>query len=284
MFLVAKAGSFLVVMGFVAGPRIASSIHVRNATGLLDPGHDAGSLVALQPQSRIAILLRGAAFRPGGGRGGVSGAGSCNESHISDQLQVTQSLMDMVVLPLERASHTVDMYLVESTNCSSLLGLIAGVLGEARVRFQGSFRSSSQRDGVRGALESFYRHTPQSYAAEPGQYDVVIVSRFDLVFKTYINEWPNVNFRAFNFFSRCALGGWKHRHCVNDILWVMPGTYVPKFKSLIGHDGCYRRDSDAGHWCYNKVAKSFGVENVGFITDWTPVWRVREPNRWADLF
>jgi hypothetical protein len=287
MLLLARRSSLIVVMSIAACPDTASAIKTRHAADLLDP--ESGNLAALPPRSRVALVFRGQAFRAGRTYGRP-----CVDSHVPDQLRMTESVMDKIVLPLERASHTVDLYLVETSGCSSLLGHIDELLGEQRVRLKESFESRNQADGMHRALEAF-----NSQAGRPDLYRVIIVTRFDVMFKAPIYEWPTVDFDAFNFFSRCESRFRRHcgggvtpcsrpENCVHDVMHIMPGGYFPAFRTLVGSGDCFNervgKRHMSGHGCYNQTVEAFGVEHVGFVTDWVPRFRVRDTNEILRMF
>jgi len=276
MLLFAKISNVFVAMFFAACPHTAFTIQSVNATTMLYP--KPGSFAALPNGSKIAILLRGQAFRSGGPvRTSRSDHTACAESHMSDQLRITQSALDNIVLPLELHSHTVDVYLVESGNCP-LLHHVAGLFG-ARVRVKDTFKGKRQVNGVLKALELFRGR------AEPESYKVVFMLRFDLLFKTSIYNWPDVNIDAFNFFSRCEASPQttfieqNFKYCVNDILYVMPGGYVPAFNKMINNDCWFGH----GHFCYKHVVELFGEEHVGFITTEIPA-KTRGPFPELEVF
>jgi len=259
MFLVAKTINVFVAMMFVGCFHTAFTIQSLHATNMLDP--KPGSFVALPNCSKIAILFRGQAFRSGG----RVNATACTESRVPDQLRITQSALDNIVLPLELHSHTVDIYLVESGNCP-LLHYVAGLFG-TRVRVKNRFHGIVQVQGVLKVLEEFRWH------AKPDSYNVVLMLRFDLIFKTSIYSWPDVNIDAFNFFSPCEVSpstkAWWDAGdgCANDILYVMPGGYVPAFNKMINNVCWFGH----GHLCYKHVVAAFGKEHVGFVTNEIPV-------------
>jgi len=264
-----------IIVHFVACIHTASTIKAGQVSIGLNP--EVGALAALPDHSHIAILFRGQAFRKGGRRGR-----GCSEDHVADQLRITQSTVDKIVLPLERASHIVDVYLAESSGCP-LLGRIGDVFGKSRVRMQRSFTYKNQGLSMRRALKEFSSRVP-----DPAVYRVIMVTRFDIFFKSFIYEWPTVKFNAFNFFSHCedspvSCGGKisciHPEFCVHDIIHVMPGTYFPEFSDMVGSDVCFTHGSSwGGHGCYNQTVRAFGVGNVGFVTDWMPKRQVRENN------
>jgi len=285
MFLFAKTSNVFVAVIVAACAHTAFTIQSLHATEVLYPkpphrrgshhrsiAPKPGSFAALPNGGKIAILFRGQAFRSGG----RVNATACEESRVSDQMRITQTALDNIVLPLELHSHTVDIYLVESGDCP-LLHHVADLFG-ARVRVKDRFQGKRQVKGVLKVLEEFRWH------AKPDSYKVVMMLRFDLLFKTSVYNWPDVNVDAFNFFSRCevspltkemeAQGG-----CVNDILYVMPGGYVPAFNKMI-NSVCW---FGHGHLCYKYVVEKFGKEHVGFVTNEIPVW-TRGPFRELEVY
>ena len=271
LVLNAKTSSGLVALSLVTCLNTACAIKKWHATQIDDPKAD--SFAALPHGSHIAILFRGQAFRQGG-----SHAAACQESRVSDQLGMTQSVLDKIVLPLEQASHTVDIYLVESSNCT-LLERIAGLLGGTRVRFQESFKGTKQKDGVLKALQDFRSNTLH----KPELYRVIIMMRFDLTFKSHIYEWPTVDFDAFNFFSRCEKG--LSFRCVSDVMYVLPGEYFAAFQSMIGRGDCWSGSRPAsGHHCFEQAVAAFGFKHVRYVTDWRPNKIMREPSPELEIF
>lgn len=254
--------------------------------GVLDPDtrHGYESFAALPHGSRVAVLFRGQVFRGSGMWGG-----SCNSEPeaVKKQLLMTKSAMDKIVLPFEAASHNVDIYLFESSNCS-MLERIVGMLGP-RLRFQSSFQGKSQSDSMTRTVKEFKLHDPEKYR-------VIVMLRFDATYKSYINEWPTVNYDKFNFYSHCQRTRDKTKYdpedprvCVNDVMQVMPGKYFDPWQRIVGkgdcfngHPGPYGRD--CGHFCYNQTAEVVGQENIGFVTDWVPEYKVREPSPELELF
>jgi hypothetical protein len=159
---------------------------------------------------------------------------------------------------------------VESTNCS-LVNHVARVLDDNatgplhRVRVVETFGLATQKLGIETVLDKFMSHAKQ-YSIE--SYRLVIVTRFDLIFYQSIFKWPTVNIDAFNFLSRCDFDH-SPSTCVNDILYVMPGRYVPQWREMIGKEPglCFTDEADGnGHRCGPQVFAAFGEENVGFIT------------------
>jgi len=256
----------------------------RSGSDMLDPGAHRGSksFASLPHGSRIAILFRGQVFRGSGMWGGA-----CNTSTeaVEKQLFMTKSALDKIVLPLEKASHTVDIYLFDSSNCS-MLERIVGLLGtkgdRPRVLFQQSFRGNSQSDSMNRTVKEFTLHDPEKYR-------VILMLRFDVTYKSYIYEWPTVNYGKFNFYSHCELHSEDPRVCVNDIVQVMPGKYFVPWQRIVGKDNCFNGHPgpygrDCGHFCYNQLVVAVGQENIGFVTGWMPEQKVREASPDLELF
>lgn len=230
---------------------------------------DGNTLVKLPPESRIAILVRGQAFR----QGPHLGAGCAHAGwHIHTQERIMHKLMKRIVNPLEQASHDVHIFVAESTNCS-LLKYVTRVLDDnatgplPRVRFAETFDGmATQKLGFQTVLDKFMSHA-KPYSIE--SYRLVIVTRFDLIIWKSIFTWPTVNIDAFNFLSLCGDLYHSPPACVNDILYVMPGRYVSQWREMIGKEPghCFTADAgDTGHSCGPQVYAAFGDENVRFIT------------------
>ncbi|CAK0887948.1 unnamed protein product [Prorocentrum cordatum] len=152
-----------------------------------------------------------------------------------------------------------------------------------------SFQGKSQSDSMTRTVKEFKLHDPEKYR-------VIVMLRFDATYKSYINEWPTVNYDKFNFYSHCQRTRDKTKYdpedprvCVNDVMQVMPGKYFDPWQRIVGkgdcfngHPGPYGRD--CGHFCYNQTAEVVGQENIGFVTDWVPEYKVREPSPELELF
>jgi len=229
------------------------------------------SFTTLPRGSRIAIVLRGQTFRDGG-RWGESC--STNTEAVEKQLLATKSVLDKVALAFDMASHTVDIYLFESSNCSMFEDIVD--LVGPRLRFRQSFRGKSQSESMNRTVNEFKLH-------DPAKYRVIIMLRLDVIVKSYVYQWPNVDYDKFNFYSHCPLKTDSQNpfKCVNDVMHVMPGKYFAAWQRMVGRGRCFNgkpgpNGRDCGHLCYGQAVKAFGQDNVGFVTDWAPESGIRE--------
>jgi hypothetical protein len=250
---------------------------------------------ALPHGSRIAFLFRGQIHREQVGWGGHGNRTACssNDKAAKEQYRMTKSALNKVVMPFEIASHTVDIYLFDSSDCSRKLNFIAEHFGRegerpgigpypgnrSRVVFQQSFLGSSQSESMARALHEFRKHGPENYRA-------IFLLRHDLIYKTSVYDWPTVNYDKFNFYSHCEKSkpGYDSedpRQCVVDTIAVLPGKYFAPWQRIVGTGDCFngkpgKFGRDCGHFCYNQTAEAIGEENIGFVTDWIPEYYIRE--------
>mmetsp|Transcript_36370 Transcript_36370/g.113315 ORF Transcript_36370/g.113315 Transcript_36370/m.113315 type:complete len:165 (-) Transcript_36370:62-556(-) len=151
---------------------------------------------------------------------------------------------------------------------------IAGLFGE-RAEVAESFNSACQTTGMAHALDMF-----NSRVRDPTIYKLILVARFDMVWKLPIGDWPTADFNAFNFLGRCEVRRPDPKLCVQDSVQAMPGAYWLRFsKQVFGISPCFIVGCPGclGHFCYNRAAAAFGEDNIAFITDEIPNHTVREP-------
>merc|ERR1719356_1687626 len=267
------------------------------ASGLTMP-----SRVVPQRQA-IALVLRGGAFRPE--FYGI-GAPSCKVEAKHRQLHGVTSLMEHIIKPLENRDNVVDIFVGDSEpDCplmADLIGALKGNLTDGRWRavFRDSAssispsRANPQALNVRHSLEFFKKQAGGIVSAHE-KYQLVIVTRLDLIWKSSIFDWPTLDFHGLNFFSRCEAGaimgeGFSetgiefsdNMPCVNDIIHVIPGSMFAAFDAEVSTKYCFAFGCNpedpmtcapvcmAGHCCYRQMAERFGKEQVHFITDWRP--------------
>eukprot|EP00747_Dinoflagellata_sp_TGD_P185537 gnl/TRDRNA2_/TRDRNA2_42111_c0_seq1.p1 gnl/TRDRNA2_/TRDRNA2_42111_c0~~gnl/TRDRNA2_/TRDRNA2_42111_c0_seq1.p1 ORF type:complete len:333 (+),score=12.84 gnl/TRDRNA2_/TRDRNA2_42111_c0_seq1:74-1072(+) len=265
-----------------AGP-VASAVHVQT----LVQGRPDVNSNSYPHSSRIAIVLRGQAFRSG--RRESPGCIDTPDS-IARQHNQTQSLLDNIILPLERSKNDVDLYIAESSQCPLTSKIVA--LLEGRVKRHTTTHSDNQAHGMRLALDFF------KLQRKDVKYDLIMVTRLDIQWKEPIDKWPSANFGTFNLFSHCPsgiiakmvhCGGQSctdpHR-CVNDILHIMPAKHFDAFDAIVGTPSCFNPKhylNTSGHFCYNSFAAAFGEQNISYVTPWIPVNSVREDSSIASL-
>ena len=240
-------------------------------------GHKAGNtagnkqLTAGLPQhGRVAVLLRGEAFRCGG----KSSYGCCEEAH-DPQVHATNSLFKRVVLPLQEYGNSVHVFMSEASGFPSARGdahcdmdhdLQAVFPPEVLRVFKPSPRRSGQAAAFRYAMDLFKAH------ADPASYDLIIIVRHDLFWNAQIHQLPApADLSKVSFFSRCSGSDGDLPHCVMDMLVTMPGSKFAAFDGVASTGCCYASGyrHGAGHGCYNQTVFALEAE-IGVLTDWRP--------------
>lgn len=257
------------------------------ASGLTMP-----SRVVPQRQA-IALVLRGGAFRPE--FYGI-GAPSCKVETKPQQLHAVASLIEFIIKPLENRGNEVDIFVGDSEpDCplmADLIGALKGNLTYGRRRAVSRESASSispsranpQALNVRHSLEFFKKQAGGNLSAQE-TYQLVVLTRLDLTWKSSILDWPTVDFQGLNFFSRCEVDNVEdadNMPCVSDIVHVIPGSMFAAFDAEVSTKHCFAFGCNpedpmtcapvcmAGHCCYRQMAERFGKEQVHFITDWRP--------------
>lgn len=178
--------------------------------------------------SRVALLLRGYAFRPPPVlQQGAAGTGGCSDlaSAHAEQLEATQSLLAHIIEPLEACANTVEIIATECsrrTGCPLLAPLFAS-LGAHRfvtnltacatpggqpssVRLTlDTFRAAALESSTSGQLASTATNDTSLMASRAiaERYSLVLVTRHDLIFRAPITQWSGLNASRFNFFGGC---------------------------------------------------------------------------------
>lgn len=253
----------------------------------------------LSVQSRVAIVLRGSAFRAGRFSPG------CSERARGKQERATASLLDHVVAPLETVCGARVEVIVSMcsdsfrhlTRCAEMGRDVYAVLGRRLVALEFCV-SAGQGASVRMALDLFKRrHAPMAYA-------LIVVARHDYVYSqsiTHWGAWENASLARFNFLSRCERRcapnevpatkdcgqfGDDPPRCVADFLYTMPGAFFGAFDRAVGKRNCFNgTEWDSGHracgflipWWIDRTTNT-SSESWGFLTDWRPAVRLREPS------
>ena len=175
----------------------------------------------------------------------------------------------------------------------------------ARRRQAGGKQGGSKQAGSKaaGAVHGTAAHLAATAAAS--SYDLILLTRHDVVWTTSITRWRSANFTRLNFLGacepRCAgcesrscahcpdpnapgsrFGGPLSR-CVQDLLHLVPGPAFPAFDAAVGRKGsrCFDGSSrGSGHKCLSAVESSLG-STTGLVLPedtWRPFRDVREPN------
>jgi hypothetical protein len=269
------------------------------------PTHGSVSPNYLPEQGKVAIVLRGVPFRnpkftlevKGRSKGKGSNVGNklgCNKQQRVPQLSSINSLVEMVIKPLEDNNNLVDVVLASSVPNCTLMSRLVSILGSERILAADSFSSSGQLASIKFASDTFLNSItapppPSSSSSsssvstrrinDVSEYDLVIFARMDIHWNTPINYWET-NFTRLNFFSRCTQPGhspipWP---CVHDIIQTMPGKFFREWSSaaLKCFSLCPSSQSNSinlacpisnGHNCYQPLSKLLGPNNVGLVTN-----------------
>jgi len=261
--------------------------------------------------ARIALLLRGQAFRgPGAdldpskmGLGGPAGlvahvVGCSPYADGDEQHEATQSLLDHIIKPLEQECHnTVDVVLTE---CSAPHGCprlqqVFQQLGGRVVANRTACTIRDQGEGYRAALSLF--KSRMRFAS----YEIVLVTRHDVVWSRPITQWRSTNFSRVNFLGGCEpsckdlnLGrprcdekhegtpsGGPPSKCVQDVLHTVPRRSFRGFDMAIGRRGCFQGEGSkvSGHACFGVMEARTGPTGLVLpLDEWRPYKDVREPN------
>jgi hypothetical protein len=227
------------------------------------------------PQSgRVAVLLRGQAFRTGGRQAGHSGLWGCSTGARDAQINATQSLVDMITRPLrEVCENTVDVIVSEASGedgpCPLTWKLKDAFAAEHLLAFEPQKDAGGQAESMRVALDLFKAR------ADPASYDLILIVRHDLRWKLPIDAWhAPVDFAKLNFFSRCEPSFGSSMGCVEDMVVTVPGRDFAAFDGQVGSGNCFVHEviDGAGHGCVQQVHDKLGYE-PGLLTDWRPTRR-----------
>jgi hypothetical protein len=259
---------------------------------------------ALPRNGRIAILLRGQAFRHWDGAAGGHPPAGCdvgNPDVVAAQLHCTDSLLKNIVAPLEQNHNSVEFFILNGNskeNCHSFDQLLMPKFGHRVVSVR-EYDSPDQAHNMKAVLNEFERSVG-GHDIITKRYDLIIIARHDENWLTSISQWPTAEFGKLNLFSKCEIGFREKkphpRHCdkrlkktcVNDNFHMMPGSLWEGFRDAVGTAYCFHPDLEPfphGHCCYPDFVERVGQDNITFITDWRPNEEetVRGPNDIAEL-
>lgn len=233
---------------------------------------------------KFVILLRGQSFRYRSESDGLQRHG-CQDWAEADQLALTTSFVNNVILPLEEADNQVQIVV---TDCNEehksepchLTPKLMEVLGKDRIVGTKFFDPAGQPYNIRNAIE-FLKETFGGGAGDlPEKADFLLVARHDLHWMVNIKDWA-VDYDKFNFFARCEEHSGKNvggENCVWDTIHFMPTRLFSIFDATVGPTACFPNLPEEklngynghGHACYAPItealANTTGDASVGFIT------------------
>mmetsp|Transcript_18497 Transcript_18497/g.46349 ORF Transcript_18497/g.46349 Transcript_18497/m.46349 type:complete len:237 (+) Transcript_18497:29-739(+) len=188
--------------------------------------------------SRVAILLRGRAFREVSAShdrrppsAGCSGSIAANKS----QTLASLSLRNHIVAPLEACGNVVEILITECSRpqgCSRFQQLILDLYGSRVVASITRCMTKDQLRSVRMSLDLL------KSAADKRNYDMIIITRHDIIWAHPITHWRSFNASSFNFLGGC---------CINDhgpCCTVCPAEQEPPFRVLISCQDSQRLGHD----------------------------------------
>lgn len=229
------------------------------------------------PQNgRVVVLFRGQAFRVPWGE---KPHPFCVNEAMDSQMNWTRSFLSNVAEPLEANGNKVDIVFT-SPPCEMNKAL-ADLLGWNRIRRTSYFSEENQGDSMRKAMGEL------KYNLDVQNYDLVIITRHDLIWKVPITSWA-VSFNDFLFVAHCEIGAQPDKggmDCVFDHVQVMPGKYFNMFYDVVVSPGPCFRTID-GHQCSlpmkEQLAKVGG--KVSLIKgNWRPEHNVKDPTGICDF-
>lgn len=238
-----------------------------------------------------ALLLRGEPYRFG-----------CSGRNVEVQDAAMRSHHQMITRSLQGCGHRVDVFLtIDRRSCAnkndSLIRQMAFWHGDtAQETLPLLNRSTSQATNVRAALDYFRPMAPS--------YDVLILSRYDLVLKHAMREWPGYQgdqHSSVAVGSMCpGVSSWSW-NCSTDVIFIVPRTLLWAFDEAVGAppsqqaalyydhwdaptrrrvygtimaNACFMSHGEVsskgaprgtGHGCYNAIAQRIGYERLSTL-------------------
>jgi len=187
---------------------------------------------------RILVVLRGEAMRTPHTKSWreVSGQLGCDKAGYDRQVAASKSLMANIVKPLESIRNRVDL-LVTNYPCKEgqLIESIYSIYAAHRQTSIEPFqkRARNQAENMKWVLQRAVRR-----ASLQGPYDLIIITRHDVIWRRRIDEWPALDVRKFNYASPCEA---RTCHapfpdgmceCGNDLIHTMPGHMLDTFVKM----------------------------------------------------
>lgn len=258
-----------------SGLQVSSGVYKHPCDG---PSHGAeygfGSEAVRKPETeRVALLLRGVSFHKGYRK---RKPGCIEEMHAS-QVLAWQSLMDKIVITLERQHIPVDMFITDREECKMFDDELHVFLDPHRNVKIKRMNTSSQALNMRAALD-WFKQEAGGMSAVLDYYSLVIVTRHDLIWLKPFGSWPTADTSKFNFLNREGFSTEKPNgdFQVNDVFHMMPGHAFPAFDWAVGTGGCFNPETNryeigsVGHLCMCQLSHAIGSDHISFVTEWRP--------------
>ena len=170
-------------------------------------------------------------------------------------MDLTQSLLRMIVLPLERLNNKVDI-IVTVNRCEhpELLEVFRTVFGSSRTVVVKPISAGGQGEAYLKALEALTSHAGSARNVR-ARYKLVLITRHDLRWKKPIDEWPAFFSSKINFPFHCEHG---RQHsgsvltfnhlCKNDVMQVIPSHLFLAFSTHVGSNTCFNDKTAIVPW------------------------------------
>lgn len=226
---------------------------------------------------------------------------SCDASGVQQQAHVFRTHASMIVTPLARAGHRVDVWAALSLAyaCERSLSLRTLFPDATDMRAQ-QLWATSQSASVRLALDWLIDSAPT--------FDTLMLMRSDVALKTPISSWAcnPARTRTDTIYVPGRLEDyfWRRYNMTQDLFFVVPRPMLGAFDRTIGRqdrggprldrwsflaDCCFalgRRGAqsgcvkDSGHGCYRPLLKE---AHVNFCWDHVPHFNVQEINEYYEV-
>lgn len=239
----------------------------------------------------VALLMRGEAFRWG-----------CSADALAWQMHAVRTHLQLAAR-LEGGeggcAHffvAVDNRVCGGTATRKLLGAFG-----ARLAAQTTFSTPPADQGVGvQAVVALFKDKAASIVGPAGVlgYTRIVLSRIDLALLTpNAAPWACTD-DSICVASKCEAAGWDMYKCVNDLLFMAPGSRIPALLQSLGSSdgasdnearqcGCFdakcpkrgfnKRQHGSGHDCFNVMAKEVGASAISFA--WPQVTeKIASPN------
>ena len=268
-------------------------------------------------KGRIAVIIRGQAFRTAWREGESGMRGLCDESTEAPQLEAAHSLVEHVFEPLEAFGNQLDLFVTEGSNCSLTAKLLAAYSTHASTRVISSdvtTPSAGQADDVRRSLNLFKKQVAVSIMADADSpqreserlrratttprgrqeernasktgfdaYDLVLFTRHEIRWKQNITEADAVRPAKFNFMCRCEEGTGVGPSCTADHFMMLPGKFFKSFDAAVGQPDCFEHDPDHPEkdlTASGEPTQQWGHGCSQYLAEWLPADSIAYLTEW----
>lgn len=193
---------------------------------------------------RVAVVLRGASFRNRDNKGVFCADG--DEQALKMQKAATESLVENVIVPLEKAGNTVDV-IVTDHQCplSRPGGALISWMGQRVKAVEQSDESRDQNRNILFALDLLANNSGGTPEAVAAKYSHVLVMRHDTHWVQPMSDWLEADWSKVLFPFKCP--GWKKRVGVHDLFALVPAEYYTRYYKTVNLRHCFKGAD--GHDC-----------------------------------